>query len=273
MRNEPPSPCDSVLYSADGTGDVSSVGGFYDLLSDSYDEFVGNWEQAVGRQGRLLDHLLRYRVQDRSLSVWDAACGIGTQSLGLAACGHAVVGSDLSRRAVQRARREAAARRLNIPFVVADMRQPCGVPTEAFDAVVCADNSLPHLLTRSDVLAALAAMRRRLRAGGVVAVSTRDYDRHRKARPVATQPVRSGGSISFQTWDWLDADCYVSRAFLLRRAADGWVTECLPPVTYRAWSAEELRAAAEHVGLQQVCWLSPADSGYHQPIMLAARGT
>ncbi|MCW2692355.1 MAG: hypothetical protein JWM67_959, partial [Mycobacterium sp.] len=36
MRNEPPSPCDSVLYSADGTGDVSSVGGFYDLLSDSY---------------------------------------------------------------------------------------------------------------------------------------------------------------------------------------------------------------------------------------------
>jgi len=66
------------------------------------------------------------RVQERwgegRLSILDAACGIGTQALGLAAMGHRVTGSDLSVAAVERARRQARDRGLSIPFSVADMR-------------------------------------------------------------------------------------------------------------------------------------------------------
>lgn len=46
----------------------------------------------------------------------------------------------------------------------------------AFDVVVCADNSLPHLLTPQDVTRALGEMCRVARPRGLVVVSTRDYD-------------------------------------------------------------------------------------------------
>ncbi|MEU5150303.1 class I SAM-dependent methyltransferase [Streptomyces yangpuensis] len=97
-------------------------------------------------------------------AVLDNACGIGTRALGLSAPGHEVAGTDLSPRSAARAAREAAARGLAPPVAAADMRTPPFVDA-SFDAVVCADNALPHLLTAQDVRAALAETRRVLRPG------------------------------------------------------------------------------------------------------------
>ncbi|WP_323181208.1 class I SAM-dependent methyltransferase [Streptomyces virginiae] len=95
----------------------------------------------------------------------DNACGIGTRSPGLAGLGHRVTGTDLGPASVARGTREAGRRSLTLPVAVADMRALPFAGT-SFDAVVCADNALPHLLTARDVTAALTETRRVLRPGG-----------------------------------------------------------------------------------------------------------
>ena len=46
----------------------------------------------------------------------DVSCGVGTQAIGLACKGFHVIASDLSERAIERTRREASARNLDISF-------------------------------------------------------------------------------------------------------------------------------------------------------------
>lgn len=86
-------------------------------------------------------------------------------------------------------------------------------PDGRFDTVVCADNSLPHLLTGQDVHAALAEMRRVLRPGGLLLVSTRHYDDLLRDRPASTPPQVHGNvdcadgeerTVTFQLWHWHD---------------------------------------------------------------------
>jgi hypothetical protein len=55
---------------------------------------------------------------------------------------------------VERARREAALRNVDIEFSVADMRQAFEHHDRQFDIVLSADNSVPHLLSDTDMLVA-----------------------------------------------------------------------------------------------------------------------
>ena len=119
--------------------------------------------------------------------------------------GAPVVGSDLSPVAAARAAREAAARGAKVPAAAADMRRLPFAP-DVFDVVVCADNSVAHLLTAPDVEAALEGMRRVLRDDGLLLLTLRDYDEMRRTRPGAPPPQVSetsdGRVITFQVWQW-----------------------------------------------------------------------
>ncbi|MET9555315.1 hypothetical protein [Streptomyces sp. NPDC006645] len=68
--------------------------------------------------------------------------------------------------------------------------------------LVCADNSLPQLLTEEHLLTTLGEMRRVLRSRGLLLISTRPYDLIRRSRPVPTAPQLhgSGGgrTVTFQ---------------------------------------------------------------------------
>jgi 2-polyprenyl-3-methyl-5-hydroxy-6-metoxy-1,4-benzoquinol methylase len=98
--------------------------------------------------------------------VLDVSCGIGTQTLGLAALGHHVTASDLSAQEIKRARQEAGARGLDVAFSVADMREAHAHHGGGFDIVMSCDNSMPHLQTDDDLLAAFRQMAACLRPGG-----------------------------------------------------------------------------------------------------------
>ncbi|MGM1063928.1 class I SAM-dependent methyltransferase [Saccharothrix sp. Mg75] len=169
---------------AAGTGGTAPRD-FHDGVAERYHLLHADWDASVDRQGAALDGVLR-------------------RALGPAALGHRVVATDLSPVA---AAREARARGLRLTAAAADVRS---LPVRAgdFDAVVCADNSLPHLLTADDVRAALASMRRALAPGGLLVVTTRPYDDLLATRPTAT-PVRSstgpaGRAMSSQLWHWDD---------------------------------------------------------------------
>jgi glycine/sarcosine N-methyltransferase len=107
--------------------------------------------------------------------------------IGLAVLGHRVLGADISARAVRRARRECAAVGVPTRLLVADMRE-LPLDDSCADAVICADNAVPHLLADNDVLAAFTQMSWILRPGGTAIITTPDYDRVLIDPPSSTLP-------------------------------------------------------------------------------------
>ncbi|MCX4720368.1 class I SAM-dependent methyltransferase [Streptomyces virginiae] len=248
--------------------------GFYDELADRYDRVYADWDASVTRQGRALDTLLTAALGPGPHTVLDNACGIGTQSLGLAALGHRVTGTDLSPASVARATREADRRSLPLPVAAADMRA-LPFADASFDAVVCADNALPHLLTAQDVTTALAETRRVLRPGGLLLLSTRPYGELRRARPRSEAPHvhqgPAGRTVSFQLWHWhADGERYDLELFQLLPDGEGWTTR-VSSATYWALPEEETAAYARRAGFADPLWHAPADTGFHQPLLAARR--
>jgi SAM-dependent methyltransferase len=248
-----------------------STAQFYDGLADTYHALYPDWGSSGSIQAQALDRLLR-RWQPGPADIADVACGIGTQLIGLARLGHRVTGSDISARAVGRARRECAAAGVRAALAVADMRS-LPLRDACADAVVCADNALPHLLDDSDALAALAQMRRVLRPGGIAIVTTRDYDHILADPPAATLPqVHTSGTervISFQLWTWREAVIYDLEHYQVREHTDGTRTTERRTAAYRAYTRAALTGIASSAGLRDIRWHMPAESGFFQPVMTA----
>ena len=76
-----------------------------------------------------------------------------------------------------RARREAAARHLDLRCFVADMRHMAVYSLHINDVVLACDNAVPHLLTDEDILTAFRALYTCVRPGGGCLITVRDYDR------------------------------------------------------------------------------------------------
>jgi SAM-dependent methyltransferase len=250
----------------------ASVARFYDELADDYHLIYADWEASAGRQGAALHALLGRKRAD----VLDCSCGIGTQAIGLARQGHRVTGTDLSARAVARAAREAARRDLALPVAVADMRR---LPFHGgrFDAVVCADNALPHLLTAADVSTALAEMRRVLRPGGRLLLSTRPYDELLRDRPASAPPQvhdpadGTGRTVTFQLWHWHDdGEHYDLEHFQLLPAGGEWRV-AVRRTAYWALTRDRLAGFAADAGFADIAWLTPERTGFFQPLLVASR--
>src|SRR5437762_3383289 len=129
-----------------------TVEAFYDQLAPFYHLIYPDWPASIERQAAALQSIIREYWGERARTILDVACGVGTQTLGLAALGYAVTASDLSRAAIARAQREATQRGLAIDFSVADMRQAYTHHQKQFDLVLAGDNAVPHLLTDADLL-------------------------------------------------------------------------------------------------------------------------
>jgi SAM-dependent methyltransferase len=239
------------------------TGRFYDDLAATYDLMFHDWDASIVRQATALAPLV-----PAGSRVLDCACGIGTQALGQAArC--SVVGSDLSPVAAVRAGREARARGLALPVVAADMR---GLPFAAgsFDVVLAADNAVPHLLTAADLVAAAREMRRVLRPGGRLILSTRDYDAIRREHPLSTPPQRhASGVVTFQLWHWNDEGThYDLEHFQLHPHDDEWTT-VVRRASYWAITRLELGALLAEAGFTDLTWPS---TSFFQPVLSAANG-
>src|SRR4029077_20120493 len=127
---------------------------FYDDLAPYYHLIFEDWDASMARQGDALAGLIEAELAPSpplGARILDVACGIGTQTLPLAARGFRLVARDLSPAAVARLQREADARRLPIDAAVADMRQVASSVLGSFDVVLALDNSVAHLLTDDDL--------------------------------------------------------------------------------------------------------------------------
>jgi len=247
----------------------------YDELAAHYDQIFENWEASITRQAIVLGDILDHECGDRRpIRVLDCACGIGTQSLGLAMKGFDIEGCDISSGAIQRARSEASKRGLSVPFSVANMLRLSAIPRSSFDVVICMDNSLPHLESDEQLLQAAQQAYEKLRNGGSFVGSTRDYDRLVVERPTTQGPTFYSDvgrrRIVFQIWDWLDERRYRFHLYITRSTESAWQTFHFT-ATYRAVLRDELRDILRRAGFANVRWLLPSDSGFYQPIFIARR--
>jgi SAM-dependent methyltransferase len=260
-----------------GSGDAStpaasSVTDFYDGFASEYHlVYGGEWDNAVDRQGSALDRLIR-DADPQARDVLDCSCGIGTQAIGLARRGYRVSGTDISERSVERARLEAARLGAEVAFGLADFRDLAQVAGD-FDVVLSCDNALPHLLGDEDLSRALRAMRSKLRPGGLLVISTRDYDTALIERPAVAPPLLVPGPprrivLRIHDWDATDSDLYTVRFLVLTEAESEW-TVAHHSTRYRALRSDALARAAADAGFAAITWLSGAEAAFHQPVMTA----
>lgn len=251
-------------------GDIAA---FYNELAEDYHLIFEDWDRSIERQASVLGPVLEARAGAAPLQVLDCACGIGTQTIGLARRGHRMTGSDLSDAAIARARREASLRGLDVTFHVADMRDLSALPESGFDAVVAGDNALPHLLSDDDLTRALTSIAAALKPQGVFLATLRDYDDLLRTRPALQAPgfySRDGRRhIVHQVWDW-DGNEYTVHLYITFESGASWTAKHYV-TRYRALQRKELSQALESSGFCEIEWLLPASTGLYQPVVVAGK--
>lgn len=250
---------------------MSGTKDFYDALAPYYHLIFPDWDASIARQAAALDQVIRAELDTGGGTVLDVACGIGTQSLGLAALGYRVTGSDLSPGAVRRLRDEAAKRGLAVEAKEADMRAAWDAHRRRFDVVLCADNALPHLLTDDDVLAALRAFLRCTAPGGACLVTLRDYE----ATPVQDARVHSHGVrqedgarwVVFQVWD-PRPPLYEVSMYVVEDRGGAAVQTRVARAMYYALPVPRLEELMRQAGFADVRRL---DEAFYQPLVVGRR--
>ena len=245
---------------------------FYDALTPYYHLIFADWEVSIGNQSRALDGIIRSTGSAPTRTVLDAACGIGTQSIGLAQLGYAVTASDLSPSAVARAQREASQRGLSIQCSVADMRGVHAHHRRTFDVVLACDNAIPHLLSDADILAALEQFYRCVRPGGLCLISVRDYSALDLSTPVQVHPygvrvVDGTRYVLFQVWE-IRAPFYDTTFYVMehRRGAQPMIHAS--QTTYYAVPMATLARLMEQAGF---CEVRRIDGQFFQPVLVGRK--
>jgi len=252
-------------------GNISTKN-FYDDLSADYHLIFKDWDVSIVEQGKILNDLIQDNSRLEPKTILDCSCGIGTQSIGLAQYNYIVTGTDISTKAIKRAKIEAKKRKLEIKFGIADLMKLEKEVEGTFDTVISCDNSLPHLLTNDSLLIASKNILLKLNSNGLFIGSIRDYDTLLNEKPINTTPnikdTKEGRTISFQVWDWKSDRTYVVNHFTIKGNDDNYNTFHRTS-QYRAYSRNEIKVIFEQAGFSEVKWLMPIESGYYQPIILA----
>ena len=245
---------------------------FYNKLSSQYDKLFLDWQAATREQAVILERIFREYGFDRTARVLDCACGIGTQSIGLASLGYAVTASDFSDGALAEARERAEKNGVKIRFANADFRALAETFSERFDIVIAMDNALPHMLTGEDLDRAVESIVGRLRPGGLFVASIRDYDSLLDTKPPYSPPyihrTGEGQRVSFQTWDW-EGEHYRLTQYIIDDGAALGVGKFV--CEYRATRREELTGLLRANGCARVDWKFPEETDFYQPIAAAVK--
>jgi SAM-dependent methyltransferase len=244
---------------------------FYDALAPYYHFIYADWEGSIERQSNGLATVLGEFGVPPGARILDAAAGIGTQTIGLAARGFDVTASDLSSAALRRLEREAERRRLAIRTTVADFRDLGAVCSDAFAAVIACDNAISHLLTDGEIEQAFVQCHHCLSPGGVLLVSIRDYAAiERKSPDIRPYGARSEGDRRYtveQVWEW-DGDQYDLTLRIHEDSPEGSTQTHSFRTRYYAVTIATLERLLRKAGFARV---ERRDEWFFQPLLVAVR--
>ena len=245
---------------------------FYDSMASQYDKLFQDWQATTLEQAKILDKLFVTEGFDKSARLLDCACGIGTQSIGLASIGYDVTASDISEAELKEARERAEKKGLSVRFERADFCALSETFSGKFDVIICMDNALPHMLTSSDLEAAVKSIVNQLADGGIFVASIRDYDALLMEKPPYSPPyihkTDKGQRVSFQTWDWKE-DHYILCQYIIDDGETLQISKF--DCEYRATRREELTQMLYAASCTKVEWKFPEETGFYQPVVVARR--
>jgi SAM-dependent methyltransferase len=244
---------------------------FYDELAPYYHLLYGDWERAILKQGAAIASLLGEFGVHSGDRVLDAACGIGTQTLGLAMLGFEVTASDISTRELERLRFELSSRSLHAEVHLDDLRTLAQADSGSMAAILACDNSIPHLLSDVEILQSFRSCYRCLRPRGVALFSVRDYAAIERnspdVRPYGMRHVDGERFLAVQVWEW-DMDQYDLRLYLTREFTDGRCETQVLRSRYNAVSIAHLLELLREAGFVDV---QRRDHVLHQPVLVGRR--
>jgi SAM-dependent methyltransferase len=232
------------------------------VAADDYDEFVSVYDFVLPEElltpagnaaafGPYLDGLAP------GARVLDCACGTGPLAVGLAEQGFDVTATDASPRMVERTRALAAG--AGVALIARECRWD-QLPDQGFapfDAVFCVGNSLAHAPGGAARRTALHAMTGALAPGGVLVLTSRNFELMRATDPglqVFDRVVeRDGrrGVVIYAWWlaeDWEDEHGFDVAVALL--GDDGSVTTRGERLRFWPYSHETLRHELRDAGLE-----------------------
>ena len=223
-------------------------------------------------QAEILHKLFENNGFNQSARILDCACGIGTQSIGLATMGYNVTASDISDGELVEARARALKNSVDIRFEYADFCALNETFTEQFDIIIAMDNALPHMLSEHALAAAIKSITKQIVIGGMFVASIRDYDALLMDKPPYSPPYihknNNGQKVSFQTWEW-EGDNYKLIQYIIDDEETLHISkfEC----EYRATRREEMTKLLMENGCSEVIWKFPEETGFYQPIVIAKK--
>ena len=245
---------------------------YYQQLAPYYKYFYNDWEASVRHQAAVLGGVIQEFIGKDSRNILDAACGVGTQSIGLAELGYHVAASDLSSAALEMARNDASKRGLKIEFKTADMRSLSAAYTQQFDVVIACDNAVPHLLSDADILTAFSQFYQCTRPGGGCIVSVRDYDSFERgpqrinARTV--HELAGGRLVIFDVWEF-EGDFYEMTTYVMEdQGLPTARTQVIRGGKYYCVTIPTLEKLLVKAGFEQVRILRDR---FFQPLLVAKR--
>lgn len=245
---------------------------FYDNMASEYDKLFLDWQASTEDQAVILHNLFKNYGFDKTAKILDCACGIGTQSVGLAMLGYNITASDISDAEIAEAKIRAANNNVSIRFEHADFCALEDAFTETFDIIICMDNALPHMLTKSAMEAAIKSITGRLKKGGIFVASIRDYDALLSDKPPYSPPyihkTENGQRVSFQTWHW-EGENYRLIQYIIDDGNTLHTSkfEC----EYRAVRRQELTDLFLSCDCSSADWKFSDETGFYQPIVVVTK--
>ena len=252
--------------------DMSITQTFYNNLATHYDKLFLDWQATTGEQAEILSKIFQKNGFDNTATILDCACGIGTQSIGLARLGYNITASDISEGELMEAEKRARENHVKISFKKANFCALSDVFSEKYDIVIAMDNALPHMLTSEDLETAITSIMNQVEKNGIFVASIRDYDKLLVEKPPYSPPyihkTDKGQRVSFQTWSWSDEN-YKLTQYIIDDEETLQVNkfEC----EYRATRREEMTNLLLAHGCSNVEWLFPDETGFYQPIVVARK--
>jgi len=233
----------------------------YDDFSSDYDRFM-NWPARLAMELPFIERELQAVGACRVLN---AACGTGMHTIALAQRGYEAVGADLSAGMIERAQANAAAAGVDVRFEVTGFGALSARVGTGFDAVLCLGNSLPHLLTPTDLAVVLADFAACLRPGRLLLIQNRNFDAvlDQRQRWMEPQARREGEAecLFLRFYDFEpDGTLTFNLVTLRREGADnehleGAWNQRITSTRLRPLRQEELVAALAVAGFKGVaCW-------------------
>ena len=248
---------------------------YYNYFATKYKYILPDFENDILTEGPVLKNIFERYAERTVRNVLDCTCGIGVQAISLAKADLNVVGSDISSKELDIARKESEKRNLKIPYFVADCRKLEDTFKQQFDAIISIDSALNHLLCQEDITTALRSIYNRLFTGGIFIASFRDYDEMLKQKPIWAYPTRyhmtsNGSAIILRHLTWNNSIC-TSNQFYIDIPKDEQPK--LFHNTYKQWAItrSELLSISRNVPFSKAFWLSPEESGFYQQIFCAIK--